>query len=167
MATERRHEITWHDPAPFLTRMVGMSGAEFLAASMSGEVPPPPIHAVIGSGILAFGDGEATISYEPAEYHGNGVGGVHGGVIAGLLDMAAALSIAAGLPAGAFSLTLELSVRYVRVVTLGSGRFQCKGRVIHLGKRTGVAQAELLDSSARLHAHGTATYLLTFPDHEG
>src|SRR5436309_10541993 len=84
----RSRTITWEDPTFAVQTGKAMSGIQYLRALQSGELPPPPISALIGMEITEVSEGRIVFAAEPAEYHYNPLGTVHGGVIATLLDSA-------------------------------------------------------------------------------
>lgn len=96
----------------------------------------------------------------PAEFHYNPLGVVHGGVLTTLLDTVMACAVHTKLPAGDSYTTLDLNVSFVRAVSLQSGRVCAVGEVIHLGRRTATAKAELVDAQGRLCAHSTTTCMI-------
>jgi uncharacterized protein (TIGR00369 family) len=104
--------------------------------------------------------GRAVFAGEPAEYHYNPAGAVHGGLAATLIDSATACAVYSVLPAGVFYTTIELHVNFVRPITVQTGRLRCTGQVIHSGRRQATAEARLLDDADKLYAHGTATCLI-------
>jgi uncharacterized protein (TIGR00369 family) len=85
---------------------------------------------------------------------------VHGGVLATILDTVMACAVHTKLPAGDSYTTLDLNVGFIRAVTLKSGRVRAVGEVIHLGRQTATARAELVDAEGRLCAHSTATCMI-------
>jgi len=129
----------------------------------SGELPPPPIAALIGMAIVEVSEGRAVFSAEPAEYHYNPLGTVHGGIAATLLDSAMGCAVQSLLPAGTGYTTLEIKVNYLRPITSATGTVTCEGTIIHLGGRIATAEARLTDATGKLYAHGTTTCLLLRP----
>ena len=105
-------------------------------------------------------EGRAVFTVEPAEYHYNPIGVVHGGVAATLLDSAMGCAVHSVLPAGAGYTTLEIKVNYVRAMTSETGEVRCEARVVHVGGRTATAEGRITDAGGKLYAHGTATCML-------
>ena len=97
---------------------------------------------------------------EPREFHYNPLGTVHGGMLATLLDTAAGCAVHTTLPAGVGYTSMDLSVKYLRPVTVASGTLRCVGTVLQRGRRTALAEARLTDAADRLVAHATSTCLL-------
>ena len=85
---------------------------------------------------------------------------MHGGVYATLLDSAAGCSVHTLLPAGVGYTSIDLSVKFLGAVRTGSGRLTCTGTVTHLGKRTALAEATLVDATGRLLATATSSCLI-------
>jgi uncharacterized protein (TIGR00369 family) len=67
------------------------------------------------------------------------------------------------LPAGVGYTSLDLTVKFLRAVTVGTGRVRCTGTVTHLGGRTALAEARLVDSADRLLATAVSSILLIRP----
>ena len=137
-------------------------GMEILQAMAAGELPPPPIMNLIDAAGLEASEGSVTITLEPQEFHYNPLGTVHGGVISTLLDTAAACSVHSTLPAGVGYTSMDLNVKFLRRITVDTGRVRAVGTVINGGRRTALAEAKLIDDQDRLLAHATSSCLL-FP----
>lgn len=152
--------VTWNDPAPALRALRTMSGIAHLKAMQSGELPPPPIIVLIGMELIDVSEGRVVFSAEPAEYHYNPLGTIHGGVIATLLDSAMGCAVQSLLPAGTGYTTLEIKANYLRPITSATGTITCEGTIIHLGGRIATAEARVTDATGKLYAHGTTTCLL-------
>ncbi len=162
-ATARRTRThSWDDPAAIAAALPGRSGAELLGAMQAGELPPPPIMLTLGVEGWSFEVGRAVFRLVPAEFHYNPLGSVHGGVIATLLDSAAGCAVHSVLPAGTGYTSIDLVTRYLRPVTVRTGRVTAEGTVVSRGARTALAEARLTDDQGRLLAHATSTCLL-FP----
>ncbi|MYS22946.1 MULTISPECIES: PaaI family thioesterase [unclassified Streptomyces] len=143
--------------------MAGRSGLEFLRAMADGAIPVPPILLTLGMRLESVGDGEAVFALEPAEFHYNPIGSVHGGVYATLLDSAAGCAVQTRLPAGTGYTSLDLSVKFLGAIRVGSGTVRCTGRVVHLGRRTALAEARIESADGRLLATATSSCLLITP----
>lgn len=159
----RTRTITWYDPTPALRASRSMSGLEYLKAIQAGELPPPPIAALMDMTLVEASEGRIVFSAEPAEYHYNPLGTVHGGVAATLLDSAMGCVVQSLLPAGTGYTTLEIKVNYLRPITSSTGTVTCEGTIIHLDGRTATAEARLTDAAGKLYAHGTTTCIIFRP----
>ena len=158
----RRREYGWHDPSLSLARLPELSGLELLQAMVRGELPPPPLVSTLGFTALTVEKGVVTVDLEPAEFHLNPLGTVHGGVVAALLDTACGCAVHSTLPAGTGYTSLDLSTRFLRPVMAGTGLIRCTGTVLTSGSRTATAEGRLVDGRGRLLAHATSTCLV-FP----
>ena len=161
--TERTRVVTWSDPVVTAATAVGRSGLEFIRALAAGEVPPPPILSTIGARLERVAEGEVVFSLEPAEYHYNPIGSVHGGVYATLLDSATGCAVHTMLPEGVGYTSLDLSVKFLGAMRVATGTVTCTGKIVHLGHRTALAEARLETSAGRLLATATSSCLILRP----
>jgi uncharacterized protein (TIGR00369 family) len=157
----RTRTVSWADPMAS-ARMVqkGASGIEFLQKIVSGEIPPPPIAVLMGFDLTKVEPGYALFECDPAEYHYNPIGVVHGGLACTLLDSAMSCAIQTTVPAGSAYTTLELKVNLVRAITDKTGHLRAEGRLIHGGSRMGTAEGKLIDKDDKIYAHGTTTCMI-------
>lgn len=149
---------TQTDPADL--DLASMTGLELLMAMRDGLLPPAPIAETLG---LVDFDGEygsISVGLDPEHRHYNPLGTVHGGVISTLLDTAAACSVHSTLAAGEGYTSLDLTVKFLRPATVETGRLRAVGTVVHRGRRTALAQAQLLDTRGRLLAHATSSCMI-------
>ncbi|MEV6026067.1 PaaI family thioesterase [Streptomyces sp. NPDC052036] len=160
MGRSRTYE--WEDPAVTAEAAGRMSGLEFLHELLAGSLPPPPVIATLGLVLSEVEQGRVVFSLVPGEEHYNPIGSVHGGVFATLLDSAAGCAVHSTLPLGMAYTSLDLTVKFLRPVTVDTGEVRAVGTVLSSGRRTALAQAQLLDSADRLLAHATSSCVL-FP----
>lgn len=104
--------------------------------------------------------GRVTIHLKPREFHYNPLGTVHGGVLATLLDTATGCAVHSTLPAGVGYTSVDLITKFLRQVTIETGRLRCEGVVLSAGQRTALAEARLTDGQGKLLAHATSTCML-------
>jgi uncharacterized protein (TIGR00369 family) len=161
---QRTRTIAWDDPLIGASAGRTMSGMDYLQAMIDGKVPGPPIMHTLGFRLVEIRAGRATFSAEPAEYHYNPIGSVHGGLAATLLDSALGCAIHTTLPAGVGYTTLELHVNFIRPMMLETEQVFCHGEVIHAGRTVATAQGRLVDEAGKLYAHGTVTCMIFRPD---
>lgn len=159
----RTRTITWEDPVPGARIGRTMSGLDYLKALQEGVIPPPPIAVLIDMSIVEVSEGRVVFAVQPAEYHYNPLGTVHGGLAATLLDSAMGCAVHSTLPAGTGYTTLELKVNYLRPMTRETGPVYCEGKVIHVGGRIATAEGRLTDADGNLYAHGTTTCIILRP----
>jgi uncharacterized protein (TIGR00369 family) len=160
----RERTFSWADPAAIATAGLGLSGAEFLAAIAAGEIPPPPLMRALDFAGASFGDGTAAFQLTPQEFHYNPIGTVHGGVFATLLDSACGCAVHTRLPRGTFYTSLDLSVKFLRPVTVDTGLITATGTVVHLGRRTALAEAKITDAKGKVYVTATSSCLILRPE---
>jgi uncharacterized protein (TIGR00369 family) len=156
----RERTYSWGDPSVSAGAARTSAGIEVMQALARGELPAPPIIATLGFALDSVEPGRVQFSFEPAEYHYNPIGSVHGGVYATLLDSATGCAVHTMLPAGVGYTSLDLTVKFLRPITVATGPVRCIGTVPHLGGRTALAEAELRDGSDRLLATAVSSILL-------
>jgi uncharacterized protein (TIGR00369 family) len=140
-----------------------MSGAAFFAELTSGQLARPPVAETLDFTATSISAGVARFELDPAEFHYNPIGSVHGGVIATLCDSACGCAVHSLLPAGAYYTSLDLSVKFLRPVTASTGRLACEGTVLQLGSRSALAEARLTGPDGKLYAHGTSSCMIFRP----
>jgi uncharacterized protein (TIGR00369 family) len=113
---------------------------------------------------VSFEEGRATFQVTPQEFHYNPIGGVHGGVFATLLDSACGCAVHTMLPAGVFYTSLDLSVKFLRPVLTSTGAITAEGTVVHLGRRTALAEGRITDADGKLYATATSSILVMRPE---
>ena len=163
-AVRRERTFSWDDPVAIAQAGTGMSGAEFLAAIVGGTIPPPPLMRALDFDGVSFGDGRAVFKLTPREFHYNPIGTVHGGVFATMLDSACGCAVHTMLPVGVFYTSLDLSVKFLRPVTVETGPITAEGSVVHLGRRTALAEARITDAAGKVYVTATSSCLLLRPE---
>lgn len=161
--TARSRTVTWEDPRPTLQRARTMSGLEAMRAIAAGELPHPPIGALLGIRITEASEGRLVCVLEPSEDQYNPIGSVHGGVVSTLMDSAMSCAVHTTLPAGAGYTTLEVKANFLCPIGVDTGALTCEGRVVHAGSRVATAECRVVDGAGKLYAHGTATCLVLRP----
>ena len=161
---DRTRTVTWIDPSLGSEAAATLTGVEYLRAIMRGEAPPPPLALLLGFKIESVEEGHVIMTIEPAEYHYNPLGIVHGGLAATLFDSSLGCAVQSMLLPGHFAPTLQLQLNYIRPLTISTGKVYCSGDVIHMGKRSATAEGRLTDAGGKLYAHATGTFLITGPD---
>jgi len=156
----RSRTFSWAPPGTHMAALEGFNGLEQLQAMVAGKVPHPPIMDLMDMESFDVELGKVVVTMRVQEFHYNPLGGVHGGVIATLLDTAAGCSVHSTLAVGEMYTSLDLTTKFLRPATVDSGLLRCEGRVLNRGRRVALAQAELTDQSGRMVAHATSTCLI-------
>ena len=160
----RERSYTWSDPLQAAAAGMGLSGREFFAAMAAGRIPRPPILETLGVDSFTFEEDRIEFRLTPREFHYNPIGSVHGGVFATMLDSACGCAVHYRLPVGVFYTSLDLSVKFLRPVSVGTGQITAVGTVVHLGRRTALAEARLTDAAGRILATATSSCLIMRPE---
>jgi uncharacterized protein (TIGR00369 family) len=158
----RTRTYQWEDPAILAEAAGRMAGIDFLRELQAGQLPGPPINYAIDFTLDEVEPGRAVFSLTPGEEHYNPIGSVHGGIFATLLDSAAGCAVQTTLPQGMAYTSLDLTVKFLRRITVETGTVRAVGTVVNKGRQTALAQAQLVDAKDRLLAHATSSCLL-FP----
>jgi uncharacterized protein (TIGR00369 family) len=138
-----------------------LDGFELLRAIRDGLVPGAPIADTLGFASMDVPErGTAVFELVPELRHYNPIGSVHGGVFATLLDSAAACAVQSTLGVGEGYTSLDLTVKFLRAVTVDSGRLRAVGTVIQRGRRTALAEAKLYDAHDRLVAYASSSCMI-------
>ena len=156
----RQRTHSWTDPAETAAAALDVDGLTFLRALAAGEVPAAPIATTLGMTLEEVEEGRVVFGLVPAEFHFNPIGSVHGGVYATVLDSACGCAVHSTLPAGVGYTSVDLNVKFLRGMTIDTGRVTCEGRVVHRGRRMVLAEATLKDGQDRLLATATSSCLV-------
>lgn len=113
-----------------------------------------PAHRAQGLTIVSIGDGEAVLAFEAGPAALAPHGGVHGGVLAMLMEPAAVCALYPLLPPDRMAVTADMHVQNMRPVRAGA-RVEIHARVLRVGKSLAFCEASVIDdgkvcTSARL-----------------
>jgi uncharacterized protein (TIGR00369 family) len=158
--SKRSRTIEWEDPAPTIRAGSALGGLDYLNAIRLGVLPAVLSMELLGMRIAEVEEGRVVFAADPAEYHYNPMGAVHGGILATLLDSAMGSAVQSLASAGMGYTTLEFKVNFVRPVTEETGTVYAEGRVVHRGNRSAIAEGRLTDAAGTLCAHAVTTCLL-------
>ena len=156
----RTRSFEWHDPMQTATGVHGRTGLQFLQAMIDGEVPLPPIMATLDYALTKVEPGYARFECDPAEFHYNPIGVVHGGLACTLLDSAMGCAVMTMLDEKSAYTTAQLAVHLTRAISVATGHLIAESHVVHKGGRVATAEGKLLDAKGQLYAHSTTTCLI-------
>ena len=160
MAESRSRTFSWTDPGETIAGLVELPGLEALRRTITGELPHPPIAALIGMRIVEAEEGRVVWEALPGEEHYNPIGTVHAGFATTLLDSAMGTAFVSLAEAGTRWTTLELKANFTRAITAETGPVRCVGMVLNRGRTVVLTEARLEDAEGRLLAHATSTILV-------
>lgn len=123
-------------------------------AEVRERVDASTFHRAFGMTLEHVAEGEVDVALVAGAEHLNLMGTVHGGVLATLADTATGLAYRTVLEPGTTFTTIQLQVTYLAAGR--AGRIVARGRVVKRGRRTGYAEANVVDAEDRLLARATA-----------
>lgn len=152
--------FTWDEPSAVLSRAATMSGLDALRAMRDGELPGPPIAALMSMAITEVEPGRVTFTSIPGEEHYNPIGAVHGGFACTVLDTVVGCAAHTTLDAGVGYTSIDLTVSYLRPITLDTGPVTAVGEVVKAGRRVIFTRGTILDAAGRELATATSSLLV-------
>jgi uncharacterized protein (TIGR00369 family) len=118
-----------------------------------------PYFELLSMKLMDVGIGYASLEIDLTDKHLQPFGLVHGGVFASIIDAAAFWSVYLGIEDQTAGLTtVDLKLNYLAPAV--SGKLIARGRQIKLGRTLGYAEAEVLDQTGKILAHGTSTVII-------
>src|ERR1041384_7109651 len=136
-----------------------LGGLEFFRRMAAGELPLPPLAALLGFRIVEVAEGRAVFEADPRPAFYNAMGTVHGGVAATLLDTALGGAVNTTMGPGRAYATVDLKVTLIRTLREDVGPVRCIATAIQIGGRIATAEGRIVDVHDKIYAHGTATCL--------
>ncbi len=128
-----------------------------LQQMVRGEIPPPPVAALLGFRLTAIELGQATLEMDVSERHANPMGSLHGGVLCDIADAAMGMAYASTLGEDESFTTLELKINFLKPVW--KAHLRAEGRVVSRGRTVGLTEADVFDERERLVARASSTCL--------
>jgi uncharacterized protein (TIGR00369 family) len=126
---------------------------------LQGRVEGAPVGTLIGFRLIGFENGVTRFELDADARHHNPMGGVHGGILCDLADIAMGTAMAATLEEGEGFATVQLVASYLRPVK--DGRLTATGRIVHRGRSVGHAEAEIVDAAGKPVARFTSVCMVT------
>ena len=121
-----------------------------------------PMYRHMQMQVLDAGDGRSKLMMKAEKELHSLYGMLHGGAAATIVDSACGIALGSLLEPGEMCVTVDLRINYIS--NMKKGTLIGEGRVIHRGKQTGVAEAEIRDDKDNLIAVGMSTHLICRPD---
>lgn len=143
-----------------LAEVAAMTPMDFFDGIGRGDLPSPPINAVLDFTPVQWASGLFVFQGTPDQRHYNPLGSVHGGYIATLLDSCMGCAVHTLLKTGQGYTTADLRVSYIRALRSEVGPVRAEGRIIHVGRSTALAEGRLYDVDERLYAVASTTCLI-------
>jgi uncharacterized protein (TIGR00369 family) len=119
----------------------------------------------LGIDVVSREEGTATLEMPTRPEMGNRAQVVHGGFIALLADSAMGQAMSTVLPEGERHYSFDLKLSFIATGRIDE-RLRAVSRVLHSGRRTGVAECRVEGEDGRLVATATATFSVFLPGHD-
>lgn len=156
----RSKSVTWYAAEATVAGGAGMSGLQFMQALADGRVAPAPIALLLNMRPRQVEHGLVVFECAPDESVYNPIGVVHGGLVCTLADTVAGCAVHTTLDAGIGYTSIDITVNFLRPVTLESGVLVATGRVVKPGRSIALASAQVQDGAGRLVATATSNCLI-------
>jgi uncharacterized protein (TIGR00369 family) len=130
---------------------------DLIRMTQRGEIPPPPVAALIGFRLTHVEPGRAVVEFTAETRHANPMGTLHGGILCDVADAAMGMAYAATLEEGESFTTLELKINFLRPVR--TGMLVATARVVQGGRTVGLVECDVVDGEQRLVARAASTCL--------
>ncbi len=122
-----------------------------------GEVPQPPVAALVGFKLVSTERGQAVIEMEASERHANPMGTLHGGILCDIADAAMGMACASTLEDGETFTTLEMKINFLKPVW--KAKLRAVGRIVKEGRTISLAECRVTDEKEQLVAFATCTQM--------
>ena len=123
------------------------------AAEMIKKIPYP---SLLGFELVDLEFGKATLKLKMRDELRQPYGLLHGGATASLIDTAMAFACISCLSEGEQTVTIDLTVHYLRPHS--EGEVFCTAKVVRDGKRVQTVSAEVVNEAGKLIATALSTY---------
>jgi uncharacterized protein (TIGR00369 family) len=113
----------------------------------------------MGQRMVKIDKGYALFEVKPDARHLGPFGAVHGGFIATVLDSVVSCAVITLLEPGVMQVVVDLNVKMIKAIQKDNV-LNSEGKVLHLSKRIGIAEGNIIDSQGTLYAHATTTCMI-------
>ena len=119
-----------------------------------------PISEVVGMRVVSVERGAVVFAADAEPRFANPMGGLHGGLIATLLDSALGCAAMTVLPPGKLYTTLTLEVKYLRSTPLDGTELLAEGKVVHAGRKQITVEGTMTNAAGKAVATATSTCMV-------
>lgn len=147
------------EPDPYLRPVAGsridaatlrrLGGAGVLAAQISGELPLPPLHHLVGLTPDAIGEGSGRCLLPLSGWLATPWGWPQGGFVALAADAALAMAASSVAPHGTDVVPVDVAVNFVRPVATATGELTADARIVHRGRTLIIGEAVVTGPDGR------------------
>lgn len=119
-----------------------------------------PISEVVGMRVVSIDRGSVVFAADAEPRFANPMGGLHGGLIATLLESALGCAAMTVLPPGKLYTTLTLEVKYLRSTPLDGTELLAEGTVVHAGRKQITVEGAMTNAAGKVVATATSTCMV-------
>lgn len=130
---------------------------EMMEQMARGEIPPPPVGALVGMRLESIGPGRSVMVLEATQRHANPMGTLHGGILCDVADAAMGTAYASELGDDETFTTLDLHINFLKPVWTATLR--AAARVVKRGRTIGLVECDIVDEREELVAKATSTVM--------
>lgn len=157
--------MSWMDTEPVRgsypgIEFVALPGAQRMIAGDRPVIPAPPMRHLFGVTPVDAGPGFSTFSMPASPWLQSWAGVFLASTCALVADAPLGGAIVSTLDVGAYGVTSELSMNFLRPATVESRELVARARLINAGRSLGLSEAVVTDAEGRVLAHTTSRYFL-------
>ncbi|MEA2461482.1 MAG: hypothetical protein QOH90_1659 [Actinomycetota bacterium] len=147
---------------------LGLSGVDRMRAAVKGAMPRPPIHHLFGLTPISSGVASSVFSMPASPRLQSGAGVFLAGTAALVSDAPLGSAVLSPLGPGQIAITSDLTLNYLRPVSVRSRQLVSRARPIEVGRRVGLSEAIIEDGHGEAVAHATSRcFIRQLPHSEG
>ncbi len=144
------------EPREFRAR----TGLEIVRGQISGDLPLPPLHHLMGIVPIEAAEGTAVCALPLSGWLATPFGWPQGGFIVLLADLALALAAQTTLGRGHGMASVDIKVNFLRPVAGDGSILEARAKVVHRGRSLAVGTAEIVGAGGRPVALATGSVAL-------
>lgn len=158
--------MAWSDDEPVRggfpdPSLLSLSGVDRMRAGFRQQMPPPPIHHLLGLTPVSASAAAVTFSMPSSPWLQTDAGVFFAGTAALVADAPLGGAVMGPLGPGEYVVTSDLSFNFLRPVGTSSGRLISRARPIEIGRSLGLAEGIVEDGFGHLVAHCTTRCFIT------
>lgn len=139
-----------------IAQLADKTGLEIMQAMLQGTLPIAHLADHLTFCAIEAHPGVAVFQGTPEHNHLNPMGSIHGGWIASVMDSALGSAVLTELPAGVSYATTELSVRYIKALSISVQRVRVWAEVVARKEKAAFTQARMFGPDGTVYAEAKA-----------
>lgn len=144
---------------------LGLHGRDRMSTGNSLKIPRPPMHHLTGLRPVTIDNDEIVWELPASPWFQTAAGPFLGGISAIAADAPLGGVLFRHLPPGAYPVSSELSMSFLRPASIASEKLVARARLIDAGRTQGLSEATVSDGTGRVVAHMTSRlFIKTVPE---